>query len=225
MLIPMGGRYVANTGINRLATTELIADSSQNSSFTSGSFTAQTGANRCAVLFVCTSTRDPSPSSITATLGATAMTLVGRVNLAGTFKAEIAIFRLLDASIPAGANALSVDFGTACDACWAFMVEFEGVSQITPFGTTIGGALTSRTVNITNASSYALFCGNGRSGTAYPISATTGTMLGTSDGGIASSIGAGMTEYIPGVTGDATETFSWSGTVQSATIGVEMFEA
>jgi hypothetical protein len=219
--------------VSRLANTIVVNSTSSNITTATGSgITAQAGTNRCAILAVHTNSRGVTPTSMTATWGATSFDFIGWVGNSGTFRPIVALFKMDAADIPAGSNAITVTSGSsiAVDGFYARLIEYENVNQTTPVGTPatafVGGGptLVNVTVNITTATSAMLSAAGLRAGTTMlPASSNKGTLLytnGTAPEALAH-------EELPGTTGNNTHAYTITSAASGVftAVAVEIFKA
>jgi hypothetical protein len=234
-----GGAFTpSSAGITRLATTQVISSASvDQTSFTSGgTFTAAAGSNRMVTLWVFTRSTNSSattPLDLSASWGAQAFTRVGQSGSNASNRPWVALFRIAETNIPAGANSITITDNAAANnisRCLAYLVEYSNVNQTTPFGTFVGtssgsSSVTTQapTVSMTATTSLLLTMAAHTSASASPYTLSAGTEV--FDANISTGGGAQGAEELVGATGNRTHTHTASASGQMAGFGVEMFRA
>lgn len=209
--------------------TEILNTSDTLSSYTSSSFGAAAGSNRCVYFIV--EGRVASGSTVPTSLvwNSQSATLVASNDNTPAYS-TIAIYRVLEANIPAaGTVVLTLPNDWVCCAIQA--LQFNNVDQTTPDGTaTVGNDSFSVSVTMGATSSYQVtVVGQGGGAGDASVNLTGQTILIASGTGTA---GSSDTRYAvaveTGVTGANAHDFTWSGggsTSIDVGIGFEVFEA
>ena len=214
------------SGITRLAATEATPSTTSSvTTHTGAAITAQAGTNRCAVLVV--HLVDSSTNTVSVpTWGAASFTSVGSQNEL-TASSQIHVFRMLDATIPAGAQTVSIVLSEAASGIRAYLIEYENVNQTTPFGTPVSAYIhfvtsTDVTVNMTSATGRLLSTVGVRAGDVtftMPSAPASDVYITTATG----LLKAAASDEVVGATGNETHSYSIANdTGAGAKFGVEI---
>lgn len=221
----------AATGITEIATRTAINDTSLSvDSYTGSTLSSSSGTNRVAILCVISGTRATLPTSISATWGAQAFTVAGSSIPASTSRAIAWVGYIKDADIPASGAITVTPDNAGMSGCLAYLVEYSGVNQTTPFGTpgiraNSSGSTEFPTVTMTATDS--MFFANTVNATtsAFPgtVSQVGAVVLAT---GQATSRPPGLiSSEFPGATGQYFHTITWSASGANSSVAVEVFPA
>ncbi|MEM9239726.1 MAG: hypothetical protein AAGB07_07075 [Pseudomonadota bacterium] len=198
---------------------------------------AAAGTNRLVIATVLFGTPSGVPDTVTVTVGAQAMTQIGNLGTMGPSRPKTAMFYLLDADIPSGAETVSVSINNGCRDCSVVMTELAGVNQSSPIGDAVEFSSTApngpadETITVEYADSFIL--------SALQTHSTNGAIAincSTDSGGTLSRIPAGdvtdtnvfagaLFYEIAASTGNITHTWTMNPTAKKAMRMIEIREA
>ena len=212
-------------GITRRSTVATPASPTSIVAQVGPAITAQAGTNRLVVLIVHNDSASTGVTAASATWGASNFTKLGTSQPAApdNFTSVLSIFYMLDATIPAGSNSVTITQSAANSLIRAHLVEYTGVNQTTPLGTDVRAAAFNTslgvTVNMTTTTGLLLSAGSARMADGGTFTASPGSeiypILGTGIEGTAY-------DDLVGATGNRTHTYASSTATSMELIGVEV---
>ena len=156
--------------------------------------------------------------------------------IGGGFAPSVAIYRIAEASIPAGASSTSFASTTDIYRVSCHLIEYTGANQSTPFGPAVTSNINSTSIpvslNVINPSSLMLSGAYWRgSGGTAPVAPTTdsgGTVIEIVERSIAGNdvngVGSIAQEAV-GAPGNVTHVFTGSASSPMVIFAVELIEA